>query len=80
MPSMTRISRFLRVVTDETVKNECALAANNNDVLAVLRYYPPWRQWVLVPEPDTVWSHDCLEAVRQELVRRNAKGQDHGNR
>ena len=71
MPSMTRISKFLRVVNDEAVANECAIAGNNNDVLCVLQYYPPWRQWVMIPEPDTVWSHDCLDAVRKELVRRN---------
>ena len=72
MPAMTRISKYLRIVSDEAVHDECGVVANNNAVLGVLKYYRPWKQWVMIPEVGTIWSHDCLDAIRQEIVRRNA--------
>jgi hypothetical protein len=31
--------------------------------LGVIEWYSPWRQYCFNPEPDTVWSSDCIEAV-----------------
>lgn len=32
-------------------------------LLAVIEFYPAWRQHVLVPESTTVWSSGCLVDV-----------------
>jgi hypothetical protein len=28
--------------------------------LGLLKWYGPWRQYTLMPEPDTVWNKTCL--------------------
>jgi hypothetical protein len=71
---MVRISKFLRIATHDDIHDEAGVVSNNNGILGTLVYYRRWREWVLVPDEaaSTVWSHDCLEAIRAELVRRNA--------
>lgn len=32
-------------------------------LIGVIKYYPQWRQFVLFPEPKTIWSKGCLEEV-----------------
>ena len=31
--------------------------------LAVVKWYGPWRQYTLWPEPQTVWNPSCLQDV-----------------
>ncbi len=71
---MVRISKFLRIATHDDIHDEAGVVSNDNGILGTLVYYRRWREWVLVPSEDgsTVWSHDCMEAIRAELVRRNA--------
>ena len=64
-----RISKFLRVVSDATNPNERGVMSNDNKLIAVIGYYKPWREWVLYPEPRTVWSADCLAAIKDHLAR-----------
>ena len=35
--------------------------------LAVIKWYGPWRQYVLEPESDTIWNRDCLEDVNAQM-------------
>lgn len=42
--------------------------------LGGLVWYPLWRQWVFIPEFGTIWSEDCLAAVREQLLSLNGKG------
>ena len=37
--------------------------------LALIKWYGPWRQYVLEPEPETVWNKDCLNDVSAFLWR-----------
>lgn len=32
-----------------------------------IKWYGAWRQYVLFPEPDTVWNLDCLRAVNEKI-------------
>ena len=32
-------------------------------LLGVIKWYSSWRQYVLEPEPDCIWSWDCLKEV-----------------
>lgn len=63
-----RISKFLRVVSDPTKPSERGVMSNDNKLIAILGYYKPWRQWVLYPQPNTVWSTDCLAAINAHLA------------
>ena len=35
----------------------------SGEIIGWVRWYGPWRQQVLFPEPDTVWSAGCLRDV-----------------
>ena len=62
-----RIGKFLRVVSDDSMPDERGVMSNDNKLIAVIGYYKPWRKWVLYPEPKTVWSTDCLLAIKNHL-------------
>ena len=47
--------------------DERGVMSNDNKLIAVIGYYKPWREWVLYPEPKTVWSTDCLLAIKNHL-------------
>lgn len=50
--------------------------SNDGKLIAVMGYYKPWREWVLYPEPQTVWSDECLVAITgylQRMKRPNAQ-------
>lgn len=63
-----RISKFLRVVSDPTNPSERGVMSNDNKLIAILGHYKPWKQWVMYPQPNTVWSTDCLAAINAHLV------------
>lgn len=65
--SVQRISKFLRIVYDESMPDERGVISNDNKLIAVIGYYKPWREWVLYPEAKTVWSTDCLVAIKSHL-------------
>jgi hypothetical protein len=79
-----RISKFLRVVSDPANPGERGVMSNDNKLIAILGYYKPWRQWVLYPQPNTVWSTDCLAAINAHLTvlgsRSNAEVSDRAER
>ena len=66
--SVQRISKFLRVVSDESMPDERGVMSNDNKLIAIIGYYKPWREWVLYPQPNTVWSTDCLVAIKSHLA------------
>lgn len=39
-----------------------------DDVIGRIEWYPRWRQWILVPEPDVVWSAGCLTDIAQFIT------------
>lgn len=63
-----RISKFLRVVSAASMPDELGVMSNDNKLIAVIGYYKPWLEWVLYPQPNTVWSTDCLAAIKSHLV------------
>jgi hypothetical protein len=65
--SVQRISKFLRIVSDASMPNELGVMSNDNKLIAIIGYYKPWREWVLYPEPKTMWSADCLMAIKTHL-------------
>lgn len=71
--TLRRIGKYLRVASLTTVQDEHGILANDDSEIGVLKYYPRWKQWVLIPGKDTVWSHECLEAIRQHLVTLNGE-------
>lgn len=48
------------------------LSRSRGDVLGVLSFHAPWRQWVMDPAPDVIWSHDCLTDAAAKLRELNA--------
>lgn len=66
-PSVNRISKYLRVVTEASLPGERGVISNDGKLIAILGYYKAWRQWVMYPQPNTVWSEDCLQAIREHL-------------
>lgn len=75
-----RISKFLRVVSDPANPSERGVMSNDNKLIAVLGYYKPWRQWVLYPQPNTVWSTDCLAAINAHLEVLGSRPNDQAQR
>lgn len=69
-----RISKFLRVVSDKSNPQERAVLSNDDKLIAILGYCKPWQEWVMHPEPNTVWSADCLASIRELL---NTLGNTH---
>jgi len=47
------------------------LSASRGERLATIRWYGPWRQYTLYPEPATIWNADCLRAVDTLLAGLN---------
>lgn len=43
------------------------LNKRSREVLGVLSYHAPWRQWVMDAAPDVIWSQDCLTDVANKL-------------
>jgi len=67
--AVQRISKFLRVVSDPSNPEERGVISNDNKLIAIIGYYKRWREWVLYPQPNTVWSTDCLVAIKDYLAR-----------
>lgn len=65
--SVQRISKFLRVVSDDSMPDERGVMSNDNKLIAIIGYYRPWREYVLYPQPNTVWSNECLSAIKAHL-------------
>lgn len=65
--SVQRISKFLRVVSDDSMPDERGVMSNDNKLIAIIGYYRPWREYVLYPQPNTVWSSECLAAIKAHL-------------
>jgi len=37
--------------------------SHSRSILALVEWYKPWRRYVLSPDENTVYSHDCLTAL-----------------
>lgn len=41
-----------------------AIYSKSGDMkIAEIRWYGPWRQYALFPEPDTVWAGSCFDDI-----------------
>lgn len=38
-------------------------------LIGSVTYYGPWRQYCLLPQPDTVWSAGCLADVQDFITQ-----------
>ena len=56
---IVRNYKFIQI--DETTDTEYTVFNNKtNDCLAHINYYKPWKEWVIFPYLDCVFSADCL--------------------
>lgn len=39
------------------------VSKSNRETLGSVYWYGPWRQYVFQPEPETIWSHGCMQQV-----------------
>jgi hypothetical protein len=60
---VSRISKFLRIVSDASNPMERGVMSNDGKLIGVIVYYKPWKEWVLYPQPKTVWSKECLFVI-----------------
>jgi predicted transglutaminase-like cysteine proteinase len=47
------------------------VSRSRGDVLGVLSYHAPWREWVMDAAPDVIWSQGCLMDVASKLAGLN---------
>lgn len=45
----------------------------SGDILGVVEWYGPWRQYVFAPDPDTVFNLGCLLDIADFVAEQNAK-------
>jgi hypothetical protein len=48
------------------------ISTTHGDELGGVAWYPRWRQFIFVPYADTIWSEDCLAAVREKVLAMTA--------
>ena len=70
--------KYFTVVVMPLVKNRITydyeLVTRHGDVIGRIEYYNHWRQHVLCPSKNTVWSAGCLADVAECLAKiKNAK-------
>lgn len=44
----------------------------SGQVIGRVQFWPAWRQYVLFPNPKTLWSHECLQVAVAWLQSQNA--------
>jgi len=76
MRTETKYLRF--VMAEQKAKTQVwqIISKKWGDVLGVIRWYGPWRQYIFYPEKDTIWNKDCLDDVKiflQDLMERRKK-------
>ena len=45
----------------------------SEEPLAQIKWYSAWRQYVIIPEPETVYNDGCLEVITGFIKRLNVK-------
>jgi len=50
----------------------CTVEARRGGLLGWIRWYWPWRCWILKPCEGTIWSADCLDDVGRFLKSQGA--------
>jgi len=43
-------------------------AASDGALLGTISWYAPWRQFAFAPQPNAVWSRDCLTDVADAVA------------
>ena len=59
-------SKYLHVVELESKSKTKVYAVHSKhhgDLLGIIKWYAPWRQYCFFPEPETVWSNSCLREI-----------------
>ncbi len=73
------VSEFLHFETiRDTGKTKfvAVMSRRQGNRLGMIHWYGPWRQYVMAPEPETVWNAGCLDDVNafmRELMRERRK-------
>jgi len=60
--SAIKVGSYLHV---EPMGQDWIVFDRHNSMLATIEWYPQWRRHVMMPQPGTVWSWDCLLAVSE---------------
>lgn len=47
--------------------NVYAVNKRDGEQIGMIFWYGAWRQYVFNPLPDTIWSHDCIDEIKNFL-------------
>lgn len=52
-------------------KTKYVLVSNKNseDLIGVIKWYAPWRQYCFFPASDTIWNTTCLDDVQEVISK-----------
>jgi hypothetical protein len=53
--------------TPQAKTSRYRISSNVGTPLGLIEYHPPWRKYVFVPQPSTIWDLDCLADVRAAI-------------
>ncbi len=59
---------------DPRVQRYNVLNKRHGDILCVISYYKPWKQFVVVFDGGVVFNKECLETMGKALEMLNAEG------
>jgi hypothetical protein len=69
-----KIGKYLtvRLLSPKTgaVTSTWELLSSGGDMLGIIKWYSAWRQYVLFPQPETVFNSECLKDITAFLVAR----------
>ena len=78
-PEYTQFDRKTKYMTFELIdkkpKTTVWLVVNNTSgsLLGGIEWYPPWRQYVFMPEGQTVFNNGCLKDIQDFLTELNSR-------
>jgi hypothetical protein len=68
-------SEYLEFVEFETHSRKTrgweVRSVNSHALLGTIAWYPAWRQYVIWPETQTLFNHECLTRIAAFLFQRN---------
>ena len=69
IPHPSEYLDFIEVADTGKTKVWQVLSKRHGDVLALISWHGPWRQYTFRPHPNTIWNTGCLTDV-QSFIRR----------
>lgn len=66
-------TQYLVFIDTETPKRKTKVIniinINAEEVIGIIKWYGPWRQYCFFPEYDTVWNITCLNDVNEVIQK-----------